>query len=333
MEQIEGVMADVRSFFKSRVILSAVELDLFTYLRGKPSTASELASELGLDRRAATRALDCLVTWGLLAKTGAEGPYSVTPTGERLAADHPETVAPVVLHYIRLWETWSSMTEVIRRGPIPETRPVVQASEKGREAFIGAMHVIGKGLSVEVAKDCDLRRFNRLLDIGGGSGTYTIAFLRENPNMTAVLFDLEEVIPLARKRFTEEGLMERIAFAAGDFERDELPSGCDVALLSAIIHQNSPEENRELYAKAYRALEPGGALIIRDHIMDEARTSPPDGALFALNMLVNTKGGDTYTFDETRELLEAVGFTEIQLIRRGERMDCLVEARKPGGKR
>lgn len=332
MEQIEGVMADVRGFFKSRVILSAVELDFFTHLKGKPSKALELAAEIGLDPRAATRILDCLVGWGLLAKAGTEGPYSLTPKGERLAADHPETVAPLVLHYSRLWETWSAMTDVIRRGPNPETQPVVRASEKSREAFIGAMHVIGKGLSGEISKACDLGRFNRLLDIGGGSGTYTVAFLRENPSMTAVLIDLKEVIPLAQKRMTEEGLTDRLTLVAGDFDHDELPTGCDVALLSAIIHQNSPEENRQLYARVFRALEPGGVLIIRDHVMDESRTWPPDGALFALNMLMNTTGGDTYTFEEIKKLLEAVGFTEVKLTRRGERMDCLVEARKPGGR-
>ena len=108
-----------------------------------------------------------------------------------------------------------------------------------------------------------------------------------------------------------------------------MPEGCDLALLSAIIHQNSPEENAQLYAKIHAALVPGGTLLIRDHIMDPSRTKPPAGAMFAINMLVNTRGGDCYTFQEVEKGLEAAGFAHIRQVRRGGAMDCLVEARKP----
>ena len=108
------------------------------------------------------------------------------------------------------------------------------------------------------------------------------------------------------------------------------PSGCDLALLSAIIHQNSPAQNLELYRKVFRALDAGGSILIRDHIMDESRTSPLAGALFAVNMLIGTTGGGTYTFGEIREGLEKAGFVGVSLIRAGREMDGLVEARKPG---
>ena len=147
--------------------------------------------------------------------------------------------------------------------------------------------------------------------------------------MKAVLFDLPNVIPMAEVRLGTEDLQDRVELVSGDFYKDELPQGCDLTLLSAIIHQNSPKENVELYRRIYRALEPGGVVLIRDHIMDESRTSPPGGALFALNMLVNTSGGDTYTFSEIKVTLEEAGFMEVRLLRVGERMDCLVEARKP----
>jgi len=165
--------------------------------------------------------------------------------------------------------------------------------------------------------------------MGGGSGTYTIAFLERNPNMTAVIFDLPDVISLAVERLKDEGFLERVTLVAGDFYKDELPAGCDLALLSAIIHQNSPQENLALYKKIYRALAPGGMLLIRDHVMDESRTKPPAGALFAINMLVATAGGDTYTFKNIKDTLEQAGFQVVKQVRSGERMDCLVEARKP----
>jgi hypothetical protein len=168
-----------------------------------------------------------------------------------------------------------------------------------------------------------------MLDIGGASGTYTIAFLRKNKEMRATIFDLEPVIPLARKRIETEGLSNRVSFVAGDFYKDNLPTGYDLALLSAMIHQNSNDENLALYRKIFNALESGGTILIRDHIMDESRAKPSAGALFALNMLINTKGGDTYTFQEVKNSLEMTGFININLARTGEKMDCLVEAQKP----
>ncbi len=202
-------------------------------------------------------------------------------------------------------------------------------SADNRRAFIGAMHVVGRGLSVEIAEAYDLSRFKRLLDIGGASGTYTMAFLRKNPRLTAVIFDLEDVIPMSVERLSAEGFLDRVEPVAGDFYRDELPKGCDLALLSAIIHQNSREENLELYRKVFRALDPGGRLLIRDHIMDESRTSPPGGAAFAVNMLVNTSGGDTYTFREVKESLEQAGFTDVTLVRRGREWTAWSRRKNP----
>jgi SAM-dependent methyltransferase len=146
--------------------------------------------------------------------------------------------------------------------------------------------------------------------------------------MEAIIFDLKEVIPLAEERLKSEDLLHRVELVAGDFYRDDLPQGGDLALLSAIIHQNSPQENLDLYRKIHRALLPRGVLLIRDHIMDEARLNPPAGAMFAINMLVNTRGGDTYTFPEVKETLEEAGFGEVKWVRSGEQMDSLVEARK-----
>ncbi len=324
---IEGaVMEDVRGFFKSRVILTAAELDLFTRLAKGQARADDLAKELRCDQRCLTRLLDCLVALHLLSKQ--DGIYQTSERGALLSAEHPETVLPMVLHINGLWETWSGLTETLKTGENPRRKPVADRGKDSLKDFIGAMHVVGRSLSNEIADSYDLSPFKKLLDIGGATGTYTIAFLEKNPQMTAVLFDLPDVIPWAEERLGSEGLVGRVELVAGDFYHDELPRGCDLALLSAIIHQNSPQENLDLYGKIHGALEPGGKLLIRDHVMDPGRTFPPQGTLFAINMLVNTKGGDTYTFDEMKDTLEAAGFGEVMLVRKGERMDCLVEARK-----
>lgn len=313
---------------KSRVILTAAELNFFTRLDEKPCSARELALEKGLDARATTRVLDCLVTFGLLEKQ--DGIYKPTENGAFYSSLHPQTVLPMLLHMNRLWDTWSNLTEVVKEGVHPELAPGMLRDDDSWKSFIGAMHVVGRELAQKIAGDFDLSRFKRLLDIGGASGSYTIAFLRRNTVMTAVLFDLGNVIPMARERLLKEGIENRVDLVAGDFYEDELPKGCDLALLSAIIHQNSPERNLDLYTKIFRALEPGGTLLIRDHIMDESRTKPPAGAMFAINMLVNTRGGDTYTFKEVKEGLERAGFTNARQVRYGEGMDCLVTGQKPG---
>ncbi len=322
----EKVMAESNAFMSSRVILTAAELDFFTHLGKNPSTAKELAEMLGLDLKATTRLLDCLVVYGFLKKD--EGRYLNTEKGAVLSADHPETVRPMVLHMVHLWTTWSQLTERVRKGQDLQTKPGLKFDEKSMKAFIGAMHIVAKGLSAEIVGSYDSNPFSKLLDVGGASGTYSIAFLRKNPEMKAIIFDLKGVIPIARERLQEEGLIDRVELVAGDFYQDELPTGCDLALLSAIIHQNSIEQNVNLFLKIHQALEPGGVILIRDHIMDESRTNPPAGAVFALNMLVNTRGGDTYTFIEVKEALEKAGFKDIRLLRTGEKMDGLVEGHK-----
>lgn len=321
------LMADTTAFMKSRVILTAAQVDLFTLLDGAPSSSAQLAKKAGFNGRALARVLDALAAFGLISKNGRS--YSLTGNGELLSARHPESVLPMVLHMGRLWDTWSDLTGMVRKGTRGRRKHSSRMDQGTLEAFIGAMDVIGRDLSVDIADSYDLSRSSHFLDVGGATGTYTISFLNRNPLMRATIFDLGPVIDMARKKIESEGLSGRVEFVDGDFYSDELPKGNDLVLLSAIIHQNDDRENTDLYRKVLRALVPGGKVLIRDHIMDESRTAPAAGTLFAINMLVNTRGGSTYTFDEVRSGLEKAGFTEIKLLRTGDRMDCLIEARKP----
>ncbi|WP_448384472.1 methyltransferase [Desulfosoma sp.] len=324
VSQRDDPLEDVRGFMKSRILLSAAQLNVFTLLDDGPLTAEALARQTGCDLRALTRLLDCLVTFGHVHKT--EGIYRLTEKGAPFSAKHPESVLPMVLHMAHIWHNWHHLTDTVRLGHNPQRRSIVHSGADALEAFIGAMHVVGRNLAQEIAASLDLSPYKRLLDIGGASGTYTIAFLQRQPSLEAVLYDLSDVIPMARERLQAHGLLSRVRLVAGDFYSDPLPPGCDLALLSAIIHQNSPQENVALYRKIRDVLEPGGCLLIRDHIMEPDRTRPAAGALFAINMLVNTEGGDTYTFDETQAALMEAGFRKVELLRTGDQMDCLVRA-------
>jgi len=320
------LLETVRAFMKSRILLTGVALDLFTQIDRGLVSAEDLAGKNRLDVRALTRLLDAIVTFGFLKKENQR--YALTPDGAWLSTDHPETPVPMILHMNELWDTWSHLTTAVRQGKNPEHIPVSEKDEHAFNAFINAMHVIGKDLSLEITENLNLSSYHKLLDVGGASGTYTIAFLEKNPDMTSVIFDLKPVLPMAEKRLSASGILDRVELVGGNFYTDDFPRGCDLVLLSAIIHQNSATQNIDLFRKIYEAIELGGTLMIRDHIMEEDRLSPPAGAVFALNMLVATAGGDTYTFKEVKQGLESAGFSDIRQIRRGKKMDCIVTARK-----
>lgn len=324
----EAIAEAARSFQVSRIIITAAELDLFTRLTAAGKTAQELASELEISERGGQILLDALAALGMLEKEGASYrlPGHLEPA---LSSRSPESILPLILHMSTLWNRWSRLTEVVRRGSGFETSSWEDRPEAERRAFIGAMHVIGVRMAHQIVESIDTRGLRRVLDVGGASGTYTVAFLRANNELRATLLDLPSVIPLAKERLEAEGLLERVDLVGADFEREELPSGHDMVFISAIVHQNDRIQNRDLFAKAYRALVPGGRIVIRDHVMDPSRTWPAQGAIFAVNMLVSTKGGNTYTFEELREDLEAVGFVAVKWTRRGERMDSLIEATRP----
>lgn len=321
----QRAMEAARGFMPARVLLTAVELDVFTLLHEAPADAPAVAGRLEAHPRTMERLLDCLVTLGFLDKQGAA--YRVTEAGAVISPRHPESVRPMLLHRVEQWKEWSHLTESVRRGRNPHVLQAFEDPER-REEFIAAMHVVGKDGARRFATACGADRYRRLLDIGGGSGVFTIAFLRQSPGLEAVLFDFPEVTRLAAGYLEEAGVDDRVELVAGDFYEDELPTGCDVALLSAIVHQNSPEQNAELFAKVHRALEPGGTLIVRDYVMSEDRTEPPEGALFALMMLVGTERGDTYTFAELQSALHRAGFTEARLHRDAEARYDRIEARK-----
>jgi SAM-dependent methyltransferase len=324
----EAVLDLARNFMESRILLSGAELNLFTILTPVPLSAQEVASRIKADLRALTILLDALTALGFLVKQreAYQCPPSLSPF---LSAGTPKSILPMVLHMASLWWKWSGLTGVVQgHNPSDEA----YASSHGTNElgdFIGAMDVIASQLAPQIVAAVNPGSSRALLDLGGASGTYTLAFLQAAPEMKATLFDRPEVIKMARQRLGEAGALSRVTLVAGDFYRDEFPQGHDLAFVSAIIHQNSPEQNLSLFAKVFRSLVPGGRIVVRDHVMEPDRTNPKEGAVFAVNMLLSTSGGRTYTYDEIKACLDQAGFVSIRLLQKGEHMDGLVEAFKP----
>jgi len=316
-----------RSFMECRVLLTGAELDIFTRL-AEPASIRELAEKQGWDERPLTVLLDALTAIGLLTK--GDGRYQ-TDAGllPFLRSDSPQTVLPMIRHAATIWRNWSNLTQIVAvTGGVESTAGGFENPED-QKAFIGAMHVVGKVHAAKIVQAINPGSARRLIDVGGGSGTYTIAFLEAIPEMSATLFDLPDVEAMGRERITEAGLMDRVTLVAGNFYTDSLPPGHDLALVSAIIHMNSPEQNVDLYKKIFEALVPGGRIVIRDHVMKPDKTAPKSGALFAVNMLVATPGGGTYTYEEIKTGLMAAGFENVRLIQEADRMMGLVEAYRP----
>jgi SAM-dependent methyltransferase len=324
-QQILDMMGGFRS---ACVIGAAAELDVWTVLGGHSLTAEQMAEKLGCDPRAITMLLDAVAALQLLEKH--DGQYSVSPEMRGwLAQDSPETVLPMLQHLMCVLRGWSQLAWVAKAG-IPTPR---QSSLRGpiadRASFIAAMHSISGPMADELVKRLGPPKFRRLLDVGGASGTWTLAFLRAVPDATATIFDLPDAIEQARGRLAGTEYAGRVTLTAGDFYVDDLPGGADFAWVSAICHQHSRRHNRELFAKVYQALAPGGRIALRDVVMEPCRTRPADGALFAINMLVNTDSGGTYTFEEYAEDLRSAGFDRPHLAVKHEAMNSVVVAEKP----
>lgn len=323
-----AILEMARTFGGSCILGAAAELDVWSVLGDQRLTGDELASRLGADPRGARMLLDALTAMHLLMKDEEHysAPIELRPL---LTTGSPESILPMILHSMNILRHWSQLAWIVKAGILPPRQASIRGFDADRAAFIAAMHVASGPIADELVTKLGQLEFRRILDVGGASGTWTIAFLKSVGSAQATIFDLPDAIQQARERFAASPLANRINFVAGDFYRDELPRGFDFAWISAIIHQHGREENRALFAKVSRALEPGGQIGIRDFVMEPSRTRPVAGAMFAINMLANTERGGTFTLAEITEDLESAGFRDVELPVRSEEMSSVVLARKP----
>jgi len=297
----------INAFQQSRAVLSAYELDLFTLLGNGSRAAAEVAAACGADPRATARLLNVLVAMGLVEKSGdryANGPFAA----RFLVRDRPEFMSGL-MHSVHLWPRWSTLTEAVRHGG---TVVGGGRTNESREAFMAAMHWRGVPQAAALARQIPLDGVERVLDVAGGTGVFSMAFARARTGLQAVVFDLPAIVPITRRYVAEAGLSERVSATPGDVTADELPGGFDLVLLSAILHSFPPAVNERLIAKAAAALRPGGRVVVMEFLVDEDRAGPLQATLFALNMLVGTEGGDTYTEGEINGWMQAAGLTGVR---------------------
>ena len=303
----------LRGFQESRVLLTAVELDLFTAI-GSGAGADEVSGRIGSDPRATEMLMNALAAMGLLAKQDTI--FRNSPLSAKyFVAGSAEDARAATLHTAHLWQTWSTLTECIRAGTSVLHRDTVDRGEEWTRAFIAAMHRNARARAALVVKAVGTDGVSRMLDVGGGSGAYAIAFASANENLQVDLLDLATVIPIAQGHIKSAGLSGRIRTRPGDLRVDKLGEGYDLVFVSAICHMLGPDENKDLLQRCFRALAPGGRVVIQDFILEPDKTAPKSAALFALNMLVGTRAGSTYTKAEYATWLSGAGFQETQHVR------------------
>lgn len=298
------------SFQKSRIFLTAYELGIFTVIGKKGKSSSQVADELSSAKRHTDRLLNALCALGLLKKTGER--FSNTSLSLKYLVNSSPDFLKGIAHNVKMWDSWSALTQTIRHGR-PAMDVIMNArGEEWLNPFIAAMHERATKSAPAIVKSLDLSGVSRVLDVGGGSGAYAMAFVRQKKEIAATVFDLPNVVAITRRYIEKEGLTNKVEVIAGDYNIDSLGCDYDLVFISAIAHMNSFKENEALAHKAARALRGNGQIVIQDFFMDKDRMNPPGGSFFALNMLLATKSGDTYKESEARIWLKDAGFTNVK---------------------
>jgi predicted O-methyltransferase YrrM len=301
----EELLERINAFRESRLLLTAIELDVFTAI-GEGATAAEVASRCNTDARATEMLLNALVAVGMLTKR--EGVFYNTTASNQLREGAPGAARTALMHVAHLWKRWSLLTECVRRGTAVGVRRRTRAET---EAFIAMMDYNARARAPLVVEAIGLEGVRRVLDLGGGSGAYAIAFAQASPEVEVDLLDLAPVLRIARRHIEHAGVADRVKTRVGDLCQESYGAGYDLVFISAICHMLDPEENKKMLRKSYAALRPGGRVVIQDFILEPDKTAPRHAALFALNMLVNTRGGSSYSEPEYRAWLEEAGFQRI----------------------
>jgi 3-hydroxy-5-methyl-1-naphthoate 3-O-methyltransferase len=308
-------------FWAFKTLAAAHELDLFTRLSSDGGmTIEEMAAEYGIERRPSEMLLTGCAALGLLDKDAAR--YVNTPLAEEyLVKGKPYYFGGFVeMLDKRLYPGWARLVEAIHTNRPTTWDPATQKSLfEGEDPamldlFWGAMHSLSTFTARALGAAIDFSSYERLLDVGGGSGAYDIELCKRYPQLRATVYDFPFVGEIAARNISEAGLSERIQTVEGDFFADSsLPEGHDVILLSMILHDWSEEHNGAILQKCYEALQSGGGIVISELLVNDEKTGPPPAALMSLNMLIETEGRN-YTPAEYSSWLTDIGFVDTETV-------------------
>ncbi|MDM9383904.1 methyltransferase [Chlorogloeopsis sp. ULAP01] len=315
----ERIMEVGFGFWASKVLLSAVEIEVFTELAKHPGDLENLQTRLGLHPRSARDFLDALVAMGFLRREGNIY-YNAPDTDMFLDKQKPSYIGGILeMANHRLFGFWGHLSEALRTGEM-------QNEAKGGENFFGtlyadcdrlkeflrAMSGVSRGANICIAERLPWSNYKSFVDVGTAQGDLAVQIAKANPHLSGIGFDLPVVAPVFEDYVAEHALGDRIRFIGGDFFKDDLPNA-DVILMGHILHDWSLEEKKILICKAYASLPENGLLVAYDALIDDERCKNLFGLLMSLNMLIETTAGFDYTGADCCEWMKEAGFRETRV--------------------
>jgi ubiquinone/menaquinone biosynthesis C-methylase UbiE len=311
------IMEDLTGAWSSRALVAAVELDIFSHIAEGKRTAKDVAGAAGASPRGMAYLLDALTAIGYLHKTGSR--YGLQPISATFLVRGKSAYMGALAQALSLtWDAWKDLTETVRSGRSAEP---VNIAEKGKEFFPKLVASIFPGNFAASAavvshlpeKEC--RKIHTILDIGAGSGAWSLAFAQAIPQARVTTVDFPEMTPITREFAEKFGVAARYEYHEGDLRQVDFGlDAYDLVILGHIIHSEGETHGKELLRKCYMALRPGGTLLIGEYVPNDARTGPAMPLLFGLNMLLQTEEGNVFTLREYRAWLKTAGFRKVATI-------------------
>lgn len=331
------LMEIVTGFWASKTLATAVELEIFNRIPPEGISLTEFSRKLKIQLRPAEMLLTGCTSLGLLLKK-SELYYNSSLSEEYLVKGKPYYFGGVITMLDkREYIPWSRLTDAVKnnerqtgKGASSGLFEDVAVDFQEQRIFTEAMHSWSIQSGKELVEKIDFSKYKNILDVGGGSGAYCIEIAQKFPQIQAVVFDLPSALKIATEKIIEADLSTQIQIYAGNFFTDELPKCSDLILLSMILHDWSPDENLIILQKCYAALPSGGEIIISELMVNDDRTGPVFAALMSLNMLIETKSGQNYTWSEYTGWLTDVGFVDIRRVELSSpASNCVLIGRKP----
>lgn len=324
----QGLMRMHLAMAPARVLSCALQLDLFSRLAEGLDTVPALAQASAASERGTRMLLDALCALGLATKS--DGRYRPTAEARTYLDRASSDYLGALMETDDLWNAWTKLADAVRTG-----RPVwtVERQERAEQFFpilIRTLHVLNREPARRLAKALEAGRKHpglSVLDVACGSAVWSIAIAESDPTAHVTAHDFPGILHETRNFVLRHGLADRFDFLAGDLKEVDFGSDrYDLAILGNIVHSEGEHSSRDLFRRLHRALRAQGRLAIIDFVVDEDRTGPPPAVFFALNMLVNTECGDTYTLSEYRAWLHDAGFVSVQTADIGSQLGVISPA-------
>lgn len=306
---ISQIVELASAFYGSSILFSALEIGVFQAIAEGKRTACEIAKKAGASERGIRLLLDGAVAIGLLIKEGEF--YLNTDAGlKALIPGSPADLGKAIAYNRDVYPLWGNLSKFVRTG-CPVEPPNVHLGDDAERTKRFAMSMRGRAFAIgrNVVEMIHLKGRKRLLDLAGGPGTYAELLVRANPGLSCVTVDVPAISEIAHRFILEDGLSDRIECRPGDYHSDKYEENAyDAVTLFGCLHQESPEEIKNILRRAYDALEDGGEIFILDMMTDATHTSPPFSALFAVNMALTMPNGWCFSDEEIKGWLTEVGF-------------------------